>query len=127
MSLQQVMLFGKDLDRMTEFYRDVLELEPIEHTRLNNWVEFSGDGARFSLHTIPPAIASGIQIDSPPRASEQAGVKLTFAVRDAELCRRLLLEAADIRGLADDDALYRVEELRARGVRRQVERLAQRA
>jgi catechol 2,3-dioxygenase-like lactoylglutathione lyase family enzyme len=84
MSLQGVMLFVKDLDRMTAFYRDVLELEPIEETRLDNWVEFTGDGTRFLLHAIPPAIASGIQIDSPPRAREQGGVKLTFAVRDVD-------------------------------------------
>ena len=34
------MLFVKDLERMTRFYRDVLALEPVEATRLDNWVEF---------------------------------------------------------------------------------------
>ncbi len=89
MALQSVMLFVKDLDRMRAFYQDVLDLQPIEETRLDNWVEFTGDGARFSLHAIPTAIASNIQIDSPPRPREQGGVKLTFAVRnvDATLAR----------------------------------------
>ena len=82
MALQGVMLFVKDLAQMTEFYRDVLHLRPIETTRLDNWVEFEGDGGRFQLHAIPAAIAAGIQIDSPPRPREQGGVKLTFAVRD---------------------------------------------
>jgi catechol 2,3-dioxygenase-like lactoylglutathione lyase family enzyme len=82
MGLQGVMLFVKDLERMTTFYRDVLRLQPVEATRLDNWVEFEGSGGRFQLHAIPAAIAATIQIDSPPRPREQGGVKLTFAVRD---------------------------------------------
>ena len=82
MQLAGAMLFVKDLDRMTAFYRDILQLRPIEDTRLDNWVEFNGEGARFSLHAIPPAIAASIHIDSPPRPREQGGIKLTFIVRD---------------------------------------------
>jgi len=84
MPLAGVMLFVKDLPRLSAFYRDVVGLEPIEATRLPNWVEFRGEGARFSLHAIPPAIAAGISIESPPRAREQGGTKLTFHVRDVE-------------------------------------------
>ena len=90
MALQGVMLFVKDLDRMTAFYHEVLELQPVEETRLGNWVEFADDGARFSLHAIPPAIASNIQIDWPLRAREQGGVKLTFAVRDVDATLRTI-------------------------------------
>ena len=84
MPLSGAMLFVKDLARLTVFYRDVLGLQPIEETRLPNWVEFRGDGARFSLHAIPSSIAAGISIEWPPRAREQGGTKLTFAVRDVE-------------------------------------------
>src|SRR5262245_39755074 len=84
MRLDGAMLFVKDLDRMTAFYRDVLGLQPIEETRPENWVEFKGDGVRFSLHAIPPAVASGIRIDSPPRPREQSGAKLTFAVQSVD-------------------------------------------
>jgi len=80
MRLDGTMLFVKDLDRMTAFYRDVLGLEPIEETRLENWVEFRHHGVRFSLHAIPSNIATEIRIDSPPRPREQSSVKLTFAV-----------------------------------------------
>jgi catechol 2,3-dioxygenase-like lactoylglutathione lyase family enzyme len=76
------MLFVKDFERMTAFYRDILALQPIAATRLDNWIEFEGDGGRFQLHAIPAAVAASIQIDSPPRPREQGGVKLTFAVRD---------------------------------------------
>lgn len=84
MPLAGVMLFVKDLPRLTAFYRDVLGLRPIHDTRLPDWVEFRGDGARFSLHAIPSSVAAGISIDSPPRAREQGAAKLTFAVRDVE-------------------------------------------
>jgi catechol 2,3-dioxygenase-like lactoylglutathione lyase family enzyme len=84
MPLAGVMLFVKDLPRLTAFYCDVLGLQPIAATRLPDWVEFGGDGARFSLHAIPADLAAGIRIDSPPRPREQGGTKLTFAVRDVD-------------------------------------------
>jgi catechol 2,3-dioxygenase-like lactoylglutathione lyase family enzyme len=62
------MLFVKDLPGMTGFYRDVLGMQPIGETQLPDWAEFEGDGARFSLHAIPAAVAAEIRIDSPPRA-----------------------------------------------------------
>ena len=82
MRLAGAMLFVKDLTGMTVFYRDVIGLRPIEETRRPDWVEF--DGAQFSLHAIPAAIAAGISIDSPPRAREQSATKLTFVVEDVE-------------------------------------------
>jgi predicted enzyme related to lactoylglutathione lyase len=82
MRLSGAMLFVKDLSRMTAFYRDVIGLQPIEATRQADWVEF--DGAQFSLHAVPAAIAAGIPIDSPPRVREQSATKLTFVVKDVE-------------------------------------------
>jgi predicted enzyme related to lactoylglutathione lyase len=84
MGLHSAMLFVKDLSRMTAFYSDVLGLTPNQETRLENWIEFSDSASRFSLHAIPDAIASGIQIESPPRPREQGGTKLTFAVQDVD-------------------------------------------
>ena len=84
MRLDGAMLFVKDLDRMTAFYRDVLGLQPVEDTRRENWVEFKGDGARFSLHAVPSAIAREIRIDAPPRPREQSSAKLTFAVQNVD-------------------------------------------
>ena len=84
MPFHGAMLFVKDLGRMTAFYRDVLGLTPVEETRLDDWVEFSGKGSRFALHAIPPAIAAGVEIASPPRAREQSPIKLTFDVPDVD-------------------------------------------
>ena len=76
------MLFVKDLGRMTSFYADVLGMQPNEDTRQDNWVEFRE--SQFSLHAIPAAIASGIQIASPPAPREQTPAKLTFEVQDVD-------------------------------------------
>jgi catechol 2,3-dioxygenase-like lactoylglutathione lyase family enzyme len=76
------MLFVKDLDRMTAFYRDALGLHPDEDTRLENWVEFRG--AQFSLHAVPAAAAASIQLEAPPRPREQTPAKLTFEVVDVD-------------------------------------------
>jgi hypothetical protein len=62
----------------------VLGLQPVEETRLENSVEFRRDGARFSLHAIPSAVATEIRIDSPPRPREQASANLTFAVQNVD-------------------------------------------
>lgn len=67
---------------MAAFYADTLGLKPVQETRLDNRVEFEGGGARFSLHAIPPVIASQIQISSPPQAREQGSIKLSFEVED---------------------------------------------
>ena len=56
MRLHGAMLFVKDLDRMTSFYSDVLGLQPVAETKLDNWVEFRSNGSQFSLHAIPRAI-----------------------------------------------------------------------
>ena len=83
MHLHGAMLFVKDLPAMAAFYGGVLGLRPVAATRRPDWVEFEGD-ARFSLHAIPPGIAAGIAIESPPLPREQAGTKLTFAVDNVE-------------------------------------------
>jgi predicted enzyme related to lactoylglutathione lyase len=82
MTLQGAMLFVKDLERMTAFYADVLGLAVVPETRLANWVEFTSNGARFSLHAIPAEIATGIVVDSPPVPREEGATKLTFRVAD---------------------------------------------
>ncbi|HET9362292.1 MAG TPA: VOC family protein [Vicinamibacterales bacterium] len=90
MRLHRAMLFVKDLERMTAFYRDVLGLEPVEETRLDNWLEFKGEGVRFALHAIPTTIAAGISIETPPRVRESGGTKFTFAVRDVDATLRTI-------------------------------------
>jgi catechol 2,3-dioxygenase-like lactoylglutathione lyase family enzyme len=84
MRLDQAMLFVKDLDGMSAFYRDVIGFRPIEETRLDDWVEFDTGGAGLALHAIPRHIAEGIQIASPPTPREAGACKLIFAVDDLD-------------------------------------------
>lgn len=84
MALHGAMLFVKDFERMTAFYADVLGMKAVAGTRLDNWVEFESQGARFSLHAIPAEIAAGMSIASPPVPREQSAAKLTFAVADVD-------------------------------------------
>jgi catechol 2,3-dioxygenase-like lactoylglutathione lyase family enzyme len=89
MRLDHAMLFVKDLEVMTAFYRDVMGLKPVEATRLPDWVEFEAGGTRFALHAIPAHIAEGVRIEAPPRPREQDPCKLIFSVEnlDAEETR----------------------------------------
>src|SRR5687767_6326311 len=84
MTLQGAMLFVKDLERMTTFYTDVLNLTVVAETRLPDWVEFQSNGSRFSLHAIPAEIAAGIPIETPPAPRELSATKLTFQVADVD-------------------------------------------
>ena len=93
MRLDQAMLFVKDLERMTAFYRDVIGLRPIEATRLADWVEFDTGGASFALHAIPSHLAQSIDLASPPVPREQTACKLIFSVDD------LGFERARLQGL----------------------------
>jgi catechol 2,3-dioxygenase-like lactoylglutathione lyase family enzyme len=89
MRLDQVMIFVKDLDRMTAFYRDIVGFRPNGATRLKDWVEFETGGAGFALHAIPPRTSESIDIASPPAPREDQPCKLIVAVDDvdAELAR----------------------------------------
>ncbi len=84
MRLDQTMVFVKDLERMTAFYRDIIGLRPVEATRLADWVEFETGGASFAFHAIPAHIAKQIVITSPPAPREQGACKLIFSVADVD-------------------------------------------
>ena len=91
MRFEQAMLFVVDLERMTAFYRDVLGLEPIQATRLEDWIEFHPQGgAPFALHAIPGHIAANINVPSPPVPRAQSFCKLIFLADDLDAERARL-------------------------------------
>jgi catechol 2,3-dioxygenase-like lactoylglutathione lyase family enzyme len=95
MQLQRAMMFVKDLDRMAAFYRDTLGLRLVAETRTDLWVEFDAGNASLALHAIPPHLADGIEISSPPRVREMSTTKLVFAVEDVPV-ERARLEALGV-------------------------------
>jgi catechol 2,3-dioxygenase-like lactoylglutathione lyase family enzyme len=84
------MVFAKDIERMTAFYRDGLGLVVLPAECQLGWVVFDTGGTRFALHAIPPHIAAEIGIAEPPMAREEGAIKLIFAAPDVEAaCARL--------------------------------------
>ena len=90
MKLEMAMLFAKDIERMTAFYRDGLGLTVVPEKSSEGWVVFDAGGAWFALHAIPPAIASGIVITDPPKERSNTPIKLVFGATNLEgACTRL--------------------------------------
>ena len=81
MKLRAAMIFAKDLDRMTRFYRDGLGLASAREE--DGWVELDG----VALHAVPPTIAAGIAITEPPVARESTPIKLVFEVAELATAR----------------------------------------
>ena len=95
MRMDCAMLFVKDLNEMTAFYRDVIGFRPIEETARDDWIEFDAGGTPFALHAIPADIASNISIFSPPVARQSQNCKLIFASSDLDR-EQARLEAAGV-------------------------------
>ena len=82
MRFSGAMIYARDFSKMQAFYRDVLQLKPMEETATDTWVEFDTGSTRLALHAIPVQIADGIEISLPPQPRETNPVKLSFAVED---------------------------------------------
>jgi predicted enzyme related to lactoylglutathione lyase len=97
MNLSLAMLFVKDLERATAFYRDGVGLPPVPEASSPGFVVFEGGGARFALHAIPAEIASRIEMTDPPQARSETPIKLVFETPDLEAdCARLVAAGATL-------------------------------
>lgn len=88
MPITQVMVFATDVARLRRFYERAFGLTIVEDSP--GWVRFVDGGVAFALHAIPPDIAAGIAIASPPIARDETPIKLTFAVADVGAARAML-------------------------------------
>jgi len=88
--LHRIILFAKDMKRMTDFYHEALGLPLVSSPADPSWVELDAGGSLLSLHAIPPRKAREINITTPPRAREETPIKLVFAVDDVASLRRRL-------------------------------------
>ena len=90
MKLETAMIFVKDMERMTRFYRDGLGLTLLAEESAEGWVVLDAGGARLALHAIPAGIAAGIAISDPPEARDDTALKLVFATDElTAACERL--------------------------------------
>jgi len=76
------MIFAKDLDRMTGFYRDGFDLSVDAAGSSDGYTVLVGDGVRMSLHALPDHIASKITISDPPALRTASAFKLLLGVAD---------------------------------------------
>jgi catechol 2,3-dioxygenase-like lactoylglutathione lyase family enzyme len=91
MELRRAMIFAKDMDRMTAFYRDGFGLRLIPEARQDGWVEFEAGGCTLALHAIPAELAKDIDITSPPHPRSDTPMKLVFETPDLQAARNHLL------------------------------------
>ena len=94
MTLQNVIIYAKDMAPMARFYGELLGLTPAG-TPTETWIEFSAGPCRISLHAIPSHIAAGIHIANPPEAREETPIKLCLPVADIDHART---KAAELGG-----------------------------
>jgi catechol 2,3-dioxygenase-like lactoylglutathione lyase family enzyme len=76
MKMARVILFTAQMERMTEFYRDVIGLKQV--TNEKGWREFDAGGVCIALHSGPP---------SPGRK----GPKIAFLAKDVAKMRATLV------------------------------------
>ena len=89
-------LFAKDHAMLARFYIEAFGLTHLD--RGDYHVVLGCDGFRLVVHQIPPDLASGVKLDSPPRRREQGAVKLAFAVDSLARVRRIV---APLGGVVD--------------------------
>jgi catechol 2,3-dioxygenase-like lactoylglutathione lyase family enzyme len=91
LKLERVILFVKDLQRMTDFYNATLGLDLRPRRTGQDWTELEAGGATLMLHPIPAAIAQGIHVTDPPERRTDTPIKLVFQVEDVAAERTRLL------------------------------------
>lgn len=85
MKLAHVILFAKDMAKLTAFYRDTLGLTVVEESP--TWVVLDAGGTQLALHAIPAEIAARIAISDPPKRRGDTPLKLGFVADPATVER----------------------------------------
>jgi len=83
--LQGLVIFAKNKDQVSAFYKQALELEAQESEKTHDLLV--GHGHEVVVHAISKAYAASIEISSPPAPREETPLKPTFVVKDLEVVR----------------------------------------
>ncbi|HVT10506.1 MAG TPA: VOC family protein [Polyangia bacterium] len=81
------LLFVKDLDALARFYAAVLGARADRAGA--DVVDLAAPGMRLRLHRLPPTIARGLELTTPPALRSQTPVKLVFEVASLAAAREL--------------------------------------
>ena len=91
-------LFAQDLRRVAPFYRQVLNATSLDSSAFHETLDCHG--FHLMLHQIPAALASSMEIASPPERRERTAIRLDFRIRDIHQAREA---ARRLGGRVDDD------------------------
>jgi catechol 2,3-dioxygenase-like lactoylglutathione lyase family enzyme len=84
------MIFVKNFDAMTAFYRDGFGLSVQREESMDGYTVLAGDGIRLALHATPDHISRQIVIADPPEARSDTAIKPLFGVDDPGAVRTRL-------------------------------------
>ncbi len=82
---QGVVVFTKNKNRVSAFYRRTLDLTAFEEAASHDVLR--GHGLEVVVHAIPAKIAASIQITQPPQVREDTPIKPTFVVASLDAVR----------------------------------------
>lgn len=82
-----VLLFVKDFEKMTAFYRDVVGLPELPTQYPGEYQSFDTGSAKLSLHRLPDPYAAETVIEDPPISRDQVPAKFIFRVSDVQARR----------------------------------------
>jgi len=90
-----VLIYAKQLERMSIFYQRVLGLREVHADAMHRVL--SGADTQLLLHALPPQVAAQVVIASPPEPRETQAIKPFFTVpslaaaeREVEACGGLV-------------------------------------
>ncbi|MFM2119517.1 MAG: hypothetical protein RL722_985 [Pseudomonadota bacterium] len=72
------LIYAKDLDRLSAFYQGLLGMRLLLADAWHQVIE--SDDLQLIIHAIPPQIAAGITLTSPPEVREEQAIKLFFTL-----------------------------------------------
>jgi len=87
---QGVVIFAKNKQRVSAFYRRTLDLQAFEESDSADVLR--GHGLEVVVHSIPAKIAADIVITQPPEVREETPIKPTFVVASLEAVRSAAIE-----------------------------------
>jgi len=81
------LIYAKDLEKVTTFYRRVLELEAIDAQ--DGFIVLAAQGMEVTIVRIPDERAAAVVIDEPPALREATPIKPIFGVANLIDTRRV--------------------------------------
>jgi catechol 2,3-dioxygenase-like lactoylglutathione lyase family enzyme len=98
--MARVIIFAKDMKRMTRFYESVAGLPRLATSDdSDEFVTFDAGGCQLCLHVIPPPWGDSVEISEPPQRRWGGAIKIAFHASDVGAMRAELVG----RGAAMDE------------------------